>query len=250
MAEKSTFIKLDRKILDWEYYENITTFKLFIHLLLTANIKDKSWKGITVKRGQLVTSLENLSQQTGLSVQQVRTALKNLISTNTVTNSSYSKFRIISIKNYDSYQGGNKAPHKQITNNQQTDNKQITTTKEYKECKEKKNINNILSVCADSFNSVCKSFPKVKVLSDGRKRAVKKLIDSGIDLIELFERAEGSDFLTGRSGSWKNCSFDWIINYNNALKILEGNYDNADKQRREELDEKYREYNRNFGVVI
>ena len=138
MAEKSTFIKIDRKILEWEYYGNVNTFKLFIHLLLTANVKDKKWEGITIKRGELVTSLKNLSQQTGLTLQQVRTALDNLISTKTVTNNSHSKFRIISIKNYDSYQSYNKVVNKQITNKQQTNNKQVTTTKEYKEYKEYK----------------------------------------------------------------------------------------------------------------
>jgi len=41
-----------------------------------------------------------------------------------------------------------------------------------------------------------------------------------------FQKAESSDFLSGRTGKWSGCSFDWIISFNNFVKLLEGNYDN------------------------
>ena len=144
MESKNTFIKLNRKILDWEWYKDANTFKLFIHLLLTASVRDKKWQGITIKRGEVVTSLKSLSQQTGLSVQNVRTALNNLILTKCLTNKSHSKFRIISINNYNLYQSANKVSNNQLTNNQQTTNKQLTTSKESKECKE--GIKNVVEV--------------------------------------------------------------------------------------------------------
>ncbi len=43
--------------------------------------------------------------------------------------------------------------------------------------------------------------------------------------VEYFQKIKSSDFLSGRSDSWK-CSFDWAININNMQKVLEGNYNN------------------------
>lgn len=88
------------------------------------------------------------------------------------------------------------------------------------------------------FNGICKDLPEVKAMSDARKRAVRTLLNeleslgilSGLSpydkLRELFRMVQESDFLTGRSGKWVKCSFDWIVNKKNALKILEGNYEN------------------------
>lgn len=72
------FISLHRKILDWEWYDDINVFRLFTHLLLTANWTTAKWHGIEILPGQRITSRETLSKETGLSTQQVRTALKKL----------------------------------------------------------------------------------------------------------------------------------------------------------------------------
>ena len=144
------WIKLHRQILDWEWYSDINCSRLFIHLLLTANAKDKTWKGTDIKRGQLVTSLQNLSTETGLTLQQLRTAIKKLESTNEITIKSTSKYTVVTIVNYEDYQDfgvdTNKVDNTHFnnpaTNEQQTNNKQITTTKESKKViiQESKNI--------------------------------------------------------------------------------------------------------------
>lgn len=80
----------------------------------------------------------------------------------------------------------------------------------------------------DSFNRICKSLPKVQKINDRRRKAIKsagKLLD-GVSFEELFTRVEQSDFLTGRSGNWTGCGFDWILKPANLLKVLEGNYNN------------------------
>lgn len=120
------FVSLHRKILEWEWYSDIPTTRLFIHLLLTVNFKESQYKGIDVPRGARVCSFASLSKETGLTVMQVRTALNHLETTETITRSSHSKFTIISIKNYDNYQTDNTINNKQITKKQQTNNKQVT----------------------------------------------------------------------------------------------------------------------------
>lgn len=100
--------------------------------------------------------------------------------------------------------------------------------------REKLHYNNIKGM----FNSICKDLPGIKAVSDARKRQIRLLLNEfekleimpGLTgeqkLAELFKAVQESDFLTGRSGKWGKCSFDWIINKTNALKILEGNYTN------------------------
>ena len=75
-SESNGFVKLNRNILDWEWYSEPCTRGLFIHCILKANWKDGSWQGQPCKRGQFITSLQKLSIETGYSVQNIKTALK------------------------------------------------------------------------------------------------------------------------------------------------------------------------------
>lgn len=81
----------------------------------------------------------------------------------------------------------------------------------------------------DNFNEICSSFTEVQKLSQKRKQAIKSRLKeySFDEVIDVFRKAQASDFLSGRSGDWHNCSFDWIMNPNNFLKVFEGTYDNV-----------------------
>lgn len=83
----------------------------------------------------------------------------------------------------------------------------------------------------DLFNDICVSLPKVKALSDTRRKHIKaRLKESGPEKIRIaFEKAEASDFLAGRVKEFR-ASFDWIIGYpDHFQRILEGVYDNRGK---------------------
>ena len=109
MAEKTTFIKIDRNILDWGWYKDVNTKAVFLHLLLTANIRPHKFMGVEVKRGELATSQKSLAESLGISIQSVRTAISHLKSTGEVTVCQHSRFSVISIVNYDLYQGNQQA---------------------------------------------------------------------------------------------------------------------------------------------
>jgi hypothetical protein len=98
------WIKINRNFMEWKWYDDLNTKILFLHLLLKANTKDNDWNGKKINRGQLVTSLSILSEETGLSVKQVRLSLNKLESTGETTSKRASNFRIITICNYDSYE--------------------------------------------------------------------------------------------------------------------------------------------------
>jgi hypothetical protein len=134
------FIKLHRKLTQWEWYSDINTTRLFTHLLLMSNYEPKKWRGIEIGRGEYLTSTVKLPKETGLTRQQIRTSLNRLKSTNEITIKSTSKYSIVKLENYCLYQGKEVAdqPTKQPTN-KPASNQQLTTTKEVKEIKEDKN---------------------------------------------------------------------------------------------------------------
>lgn len=149
------FIKMYRKFMEWEWYTNTNTKALFIHCLLKANWKPGIWRGINYKAGEFITSLPNLSEETGLSIQQVRTALSHLISTGELTSTSTDKLtgekipkcRIITVNNWDAYQGDNRKnksdPTERPTGQQQDANRTVTSdirSKEDKNIKNKKEV--------------------------------------------------------------------------------------------------------------
>lgn len=104
---------------------------LFIYLILSANHEPKKWRGITVERGQLITSRKKISEETGLSHQIIRTCIERLKSTSEITSKSTSKYTIITICNYGNYQDDEIKSTSKITSkntrNQPATNQQLTT---------------------------------------------------------------------------------------------------------------------------
>ena len=88
------------------------------------------------------------------------------------------------------------------------------------------------------FHDTCIDLPTIRAMSEARKKKIRTLLNEFEKLKiwpdvtiydrlhRLFEMAQDSDFLSGRNQKWNGCSFDWIINKTNALKIVEGNYIN------------------------
>ena len=134
-------------------------------MLLTANYENREWRGIIVKRGELVTSIEKLATNTRLSNQQTRTAISKLKSTNEITITTTPNYSLIKLNNYETYQQAtnkitanqqtnNKQPNKQSTNNQQTTNNK-------QELKNKENIykeGGHLKITWDEFNKLADKY--------------------------------------------------------------------------------------------
>lgn len=104
MALDNGYIKLHRKMLKWCWYKKPLTKHLFEHLILIANVEDHSFEKIVVHRGECVSSIRALATDTGLSEKEVRTALKHLKETQEVAQTTYPKFSVFTINNYDLYQ--------------------------------------------------------------------------------------------------------------------------------------------------
>ena len=98
------WIKIHRSIITWEWYDDINTKVLFLHLLIRANHKLKFWREIPIDRGSFLTSVMKLSEETGLSIQKVRNSLNKLKATNEVTIKSTNQFSIITSVKGEQYQ--------------------------------------------------------------------------------------------------------------------------------------------------
>lgn len=115
MANKSTFIKLDRNILRWMWYNNGNVFRVFVHLLLIAGAETRVVGTHLLARGDVLTSLESMQQRLNMSKQEVRTALSTLKKTGEITQYKVGRNVVYHISNYDRYQG--KAAQKQHESN-------------------------------------------------------------------------------------------------------------------------------------
>lgn len=125
------YIKEYRSLLSWGWFKDPFTAHLWEYLRLAANWDEAVFKGQPVRRGELVTSYPAMAEATGMSVQNVRTAIKHLKQTGEIEMKSFRDFSIVTVVNYDRYQVDNS----QLTGCQQADNRQLTTIEESKKAR-------------------------------------------------------------------------------------------------------------------
>jgi hypothetical protein len=137
---------------------------LFFHLLIIANYETKKWKGKSVKRGQVIVGRKALAESSGLTEQQIRTALKKLKATNEITSTSTNDFTLVTIVNWELYQSKEDEATNEITststNEQPTNNQRITTTKETKNIRILHTEENV-NLPNDDFGDISQSIQKI-----------------------------------------------------------------------------------------
>ena len=238
-----SWIKIHRSLLEWEWYDDIPTKTVWLHLLLIANWEDKKYHGETIKAGEAVIGRKAMADQLGLSEQSIRTALKHLEETGEISVRATNKYSVVTVNNWVKFQccgqATNNQPaealdtqglsadddttaNQQVTNEQPTTNQQLTTPKEIKN---KENINIVLK----AWNDTCKDYPKVLKADAGSTRAkaiTARVKEYGLDKVqEVFNKVQASKFLRGESDSGWKATFDWVVKASNFQKVMEGNYD-------------------------
>lgn len=98
------WVKLHRKLLEWEWYGDAHMVHLLVHLLLTASHEERRYKGLTIRRGQLVTTIKELADALGASETSTRRRMKRLKSGGFLTIKVAHNKTTITICNYDSCQ--------------------------------------------------------------------------------------------------------------------------------------------------
>ena len=97
------FIMLQRDLINWEWYTDVNTCKLFLHCLLKVNYSQKKWQGIVIDKGEFITSYEKLAVETGLTISKVRTALTKIEETHHIkveTTTTHTRVRILKLSEF------------------------------------------------------------------------------------------------------------------------------------------------------
>jgi len=247
MSEEQGYIKLYRSLLDWEWYADNNTKCLFIHLLLISNHKDAFWKGKEIKRGQTFTSIKHLSKALGLSEMMIRISLKKLEKSQNITSKTTNEGSLLSVCNYDTYQGqdlpSNKQHNKRITSHQQANNKPITTNNNDKNDKNENNEKEVgeakaslveisTSEVMKSWNDFCflYGFNPIRFITGKRKTALRERLRDNKAFLADFQKALEcilqSDFCRGNNDRQWTADFDWLMRPDTVTKLLEGKYSN------------------------
>ena len=99
------YIKLDRRIMRWGWYDDNNTKALWLHLLLSAYWDEREYHGEIIHPGQFPTSYAKLSEQTGMTTKQIRNSLEKLKKTEEVSTERKGNLTIITITKWADYQG-------------------------------------------------------------------------------------------------------------------------------------------------
>lgn len=171
------FIKIDRKMLEWEWWQDINTSRLFLFMLLSAYWKDGRYKGVEIPRGSFPASTADLAKATSLTENEIRTAVKHLKSTGEITNRNHGKYTVFTVVKYNEYQEN----YNQNANRMQTVDNQITNTILKEDKNEKKGKNNTLcAAVVDYLNK--KSGSNFKPESKSTQRLVNGRVEDGFSL--------------------------------------------------------------------
>lgn len=161
---------------------------ILITLLMMASHKEQEWewqgKKFTIKPGQFITSLKSIRENagSGISIQNVRTALERFEKYEFLTSKSTNKNRLITVANWGLYQEQDDKLTSKLTSSQQAANN-------YQECKnERSNI-------SAQFDAFWQAYPR-KI---GKQKALKvfeklkpdnTLLSTMINKIEAYKKTE------------------------------------------------------------
>lgn len=262
MEKENGWIKLHRKITEWEWYDDGNTFRLFVHLLLTATHSPISYKGKLLKRGQRSTSIRKLASELSVDEKTIQRCLRNLETTKEIKVETMKIGTLVTIRKYDDYQNidiedvgfiptpaptptptpchtppptqnKNDKNDKNINilvelseDNSLSDSDGMPTEQEKPQGEDRINYDSLV----DYFNNkTCGVFGMLrKPLSEKRKKLIRARIreHSNEEFVEMIDIAMKSDFLKGKNQRNWSATFDWLILPSNFEKVLSGNYTN------------------------
>ena len=111
MNEKGSqnFIKLDRELLDHKLMKDPFCYQLFSYCLLMAEWQPITDEGVEVPRGSFMITIGEIAEDLGCTYQNVKTRLNKLTRKydGCVTRLKVGKRLMITVSNYDKWQGTN-----------------------------------------------------------------------------------------------------------------------------------------------
>lgn len=138
MTNGQSYIKLFRKMKKWGWYKDSNTKAVFIHLLLSATWEETEYLGERLLPGDVIFGRKAYARDTGLTEQNVRTAISHLLKTGEISTIKVTnKFTVLHIERWRFFQGESGKVTNKLTNDQ-------PTTNHIQESKESKEYNNLI----------------------------------------------------------------------------------------------------------
>ena len=244
------WVKIHRDLLDNELWSDkpFTKGQAWVDLLLLANHRDKNalLGNCTelVERGSLITSELKLMERWGWGRKKVKLFLNFLESQKMIERNANNKRTAITIVNYGFYQDCDleKEQQKNIKGTAKEQRMDSTgTAKEHKQERKKERmkeyIDTDVSIKQQSIQSIIDAWNQLEPygikmiyrINPGSKRCtslIALLEQFGEEkVIQAVDKVKQSDFLQGKTDTRFSLNFDWFINPNNFVKVLEGKYD-------------------------
>lgn len=250
------YLKLYRKTLDSAVWDNPRLWRFWSWCLLRANYKERTvmvgMQAIPLKPGQFVYGRARAARETGLSERSCRTCLNAMKKLEKVTTGTTSRYTIITIVKWGSYNPKDEACDQQtgqeVTSNRPAGDPQVTTDKKGRK-KEGKNKDYSLDreLSSDESENVSgmAKCPQKKILdlyhrilpelpgmlewnsasrANLRARWQSRAEYQNTDWWQgLFSEIRRSDFLMGRVNDFR-ADLGWIVKAANFQKIVNGNY--------------------------
>lgn len=219
------WIKLHRKLEEWEWYQDSQMVHLFIHLLINASGKDRRWQGVEIKVGQMIAGRKKLSAITGISEQSIRTCLKRLEDSGEIKRTVLTKrFTIVTICNYTDYQDRNTEINQASTKRQPSDNQAVT--KHQPQCKKGRKGEREKTTTVAEAEKIKKLKPDYFSLDQWRELYVHRTKKKASQterayklMLREFDKAHdagysASSILDAMSGGrgWASFKFEWLKN--------------------------------------
>lgn len=196
------YFKVYRSIEEWEWSKNPFVYRVFMYCLAHARHTPGQYQGVQLQPGQLITGRDAISRDTGVSIQSVRTALKNLQKTGEITIEATNKFSTVTVVNWVKYQEqegkDNQQTNQQLTNNQ-------PTTNHKQECKEYKKYSPTPSKGDTRFDEFWNAYPKKIGKKNAQQRWQKLRIND-----ETYHKIMEAVKAQSESDQWKKDGGQYI----------------------------------------
>lgn len=244
------YVKIYRSLLNWEWFKDVNTMHLFIYCLIKANFKEKNYQGIKINRGQFMTSFDRMTVETGLSKSKIRTAIKHLILTQELTQTSYRQYSIITVNKYNDYQKDNINISTPLTHQSHTFDTPLTSTNNEKNDNNEKNVylcngktkidpyvNPIKKFFAHEYEKIFHSRARLSNSMCNRLIELNSDIEDFKETIPIVLKKLKDIKFKYNDNTTHKATLPWLLKDDNYFKVLEGQFD----KQKDDLEEFYNE---------
>jgi uncharacterized phage protein (TIGR02220 family) len=127
----NTYIKVYRRALDAGWLKNPFLWTFFSYCLLKASYVERCvWHGtqkVHLCPGQFIFGRKAATKEIGLSERQIRTCMAKLVEAKTIAVKSTSKYSVVTVINWEHYQGTVDESDQQATSKRPASDQQVTT---------------------------------------------------------------------------------------------------------------------------